>query len=63
MLKTAGTTISIKGNVKSDADFYFDGELEGTIEARRSVVTIGPNARVLGRIRAREIIIAGDRAW
>lgn len=60
MLNTVGTSFSIKGNLISDADFYFDGHIEGNIEARRSLVTLGPNSKVDGRIRAREIIVGGS---
>jgi cytoskeletal protein CcmA (bactofilin family) len=59
MQKTAVTGLYIKGNVTSEADFYFDGEIEGTIEARRGVVTIGPNGRVMGRIWARHLVVGG----
>jgi cytoskeletal protein CcmA (bactofilin family) len=59
MLKTAGNSVTVRGNLISHSDFYFDGDFEGTIEARRSVVTLGPNSRFAGRIRAREIIVGG----
>jgi cytoskeletal protein CcmA (bactofilin family) len=59
MQKTALAGLHIKGNLTSDADFYFDGEIEGNIEARGSMVTIGPNGRVTGWIWARQIVVGG----
>lgn len=55
----SGSTVSIKGSVISHADFYFDGHLEGPIQAVHSLVTLGPNARVTGDIRARRIVVDG----
>jgi len=51
-----GTSVSIKGSVVSCDDLYIDGEVEGSIEATGSTVTVGPNARLAASITAREVI-------
>jgi cytoskeletal protein CcmA (bactofilin family) len=48
----------IKGDIVSQADFRFDGELEGNITCNGKLV-IGPGSRVIGDIRCRNIDIEG----
>lgn len=52
--------MSIKGNLISGADFYFNGEFEGSIQAVNSLVTLGPNSKIVGNIRARRVIVSGS---
>ncbi len=54
-----GSSVCIKGTVVSHGDFYFDGEMKGSIEAPKSTVTMGPNAKVEASIRARKVVIMG----
>jgi cytoskeletal protein CcmA (bactofilin family) len=54
-----GSSLSIEGTVTSREDLYFDGQVEGSIEAARSTVTVGPNASLDTVIRAKRVIIAG----
>ncbi len=58
--EVVGSSIRIKGVVVSGEDLYFDGEVDGSIEAIRSTVTVGPNAKVAASIRAQNVIVFGN---
>jgi cytoskeletal protein CcmA (bactofilin family) len=53
-----GTSVKLKGNLKSDGDITVDGNVNGEIKTK-GVVTIGPNAHVIANVKAKKIIIAG----
>jgi len=55
-----GSGLSIKGTVISGEDLYFDGEVDGSVQADRSTVTVGPNARLTAGINARKVVIEGS---
>ncbi|MEW6456883.1 MAG: polymer-forming cytoskeletal protein [Acidobacteriota bacterium] len=55
---TIGKGVKIKGEFYSDEDVFFDGELEGKIEVKKSMV-IGKNSKIGGEIKANEIMIGG----
>ena len=54
-----GKSVTIRGELTGKEDLYMDGDIEGTITLPESRLTIGPNARVLADITARDIIILG----
>src|SRR4051812_13036882 len=54
-----GSSVRLKGNVSSDGDIAIDGVLAGNIKSGGHV-TVGPNGRVGGSIRAISASIAGD---
>lgn len=53
-----GTSVKLKGNLKSDGDITIDGSLNGEIKTK-GIVAIGPNAHVIASIRAKRITISG----
>jgi cytoskeletal protein CcmA (bactofilin family) len=53
-----GTSVKLKGNLKSDGDVYVDGILTGEIRTKGSVV-VGPNANIIAGIKAKNVSIAG----
>ena len=55
-----GKNVTVKGQIFAREDLTIDGEVEGTIECHDHRLTIGPNARVLAGLKAREIIIHGS---
>jgi cytoskeletal protein CcmA (bactofilin family) len=57
---TLGMNVTIKGRIVSHADLYFNGEMEGPIEAPRSTVTLGVAANIIANIRARKVIVRGS---
>ena len=54
-----GKSVTIRGELTGKEDLYMDGDIEGTITLPESRLTIGPNARVLADISARDIVILG----
>ncbi len=54
-----GSAVTIIGDVTSEEELYFDGDLEGKLELR-SRLTIGPNSKVKANIKAQEVIVFGS---
>jgi len=42
-----------------EEDLYMDGVVEGTIMLPENRLTVGPNARVLADVQAREVVVFG----
>jgi len=54
-----GTSMSIKGEIRTQEELFVDGEVEGLLESK-SLLTVGPNGKVKANIKAREVIIFGS---
>jgi len=54
-----GKSVTIRGEVAGNEDLYMDGVVEGTIVLPESRLTVGPNARVMADVDAREVVIFG----
>lgn len=54
-----GKTTRIRGEVYSEEELYFDGEVDGTIEVRH-LLTIGPNGKVKASVKAKELVVKGS---
>jgi cytoskeletal protein CcmA (bactofilin family) len=55
-----GKSVTIRGDLTGKEDLYLDGEIEGTITLHESALTVGPNARVVADIHARDVIVLGN---
>jgi len=55
-----GPSISIKGEITGTEDLYIEGCVEGSINLKKNVVTIGPNGRVAANVCGRIIHIEGE---
>ena len=53
-----GTSVKLKGNLKSDGDITVDGSVNGEIKTK-GTVTIGPNANIIANVHARNVNISG----
>lgn len=53
-----GTSVKLKGNLKSDGDIIVDGVVAGEIKTKGSV-KIGRNANIIANIRAKNVSISG----
>jgi len=53
-----GTSVKLKGNLKSDGDITVDGSVNGEIKTK-GTVTIGPNANIIANVHAKNINVAG----
>jgi len=54
-----GRSVTIHGELSGKEDLYMDGVVEGTISLPESRLTVGPNARVLADVDARDVVIYG----
>jgi len=54
-----GKSVTIQGDVMGEEDLYMDGVVEGTIMLPENRLTVGPNARVLADVQAREVVVFG----
>jgi cytoskeletal protein CcmA (bactofilin family) len=57
---TIGKAVKIIGDVTSEEDLFLDGEIQGTLVAKNSRLTIGPNGKAKSDLVAREIVIQGQ---
>ena len=54
-----GPSMMIKGEIRAREELMVDGEVEGLVESQ-SVLTVGPNGKVRGNIKARQVAIFGS---
>ncbi len=53
-----GSSVKLKGTLKSEGDITIDGNINGEIKTR-GTVTVGPNANIIASIIAKNINISG----
>jgi len=56
---TIGKSTRIRGEVFSEEELYFDGEIDGSIEVRNLLI-IGPNGKVKANVKAKELVVRGS---
>jgi cytoskeletal protein CcmA (bactofilin family) len=57
---TIGKAVTIKGDIYSEEDLVVDGDVEGTIEVKDHMLTIGINGKAKSTaIRARDVVVMG----
>ena len=54
-----GPSMTIKGEIRAREELMVEGEVEGQLESQ-SLLTVGPNGKVRGNIKAREVAIFGS---
>ncbi len=55
-----GKSVIIKGELSGSEDLTIEGQVEGKIELRQNVLTIGPNGRIKAEINAKAVIVQGE---
>jgi cytoskeletal protein CcmA (bactofilin family) len=55
-----GKSVVFKGELSGGEDLFIEGSIEGKVELRDHVLTIGPNAKVKAEIIAKNVIVRGD---
>ena len=55
-----GKSVVIKGELNGSEDLTIEGQVEGKIELRQNVLTIGPNGRIKAQLAAKAIVIEGQ---
>ena len=56
---TIGKSIVINGELSGSEDLTIEGRVEGKIELRSHVLTIGVNGRITAQVSAKSIIVLG----
>jgi len=55
-----GKSVIIKGELSGSEDLTIEGQVEGKIELRQNVLTIGPNGKIKAQVFAKSIIVQGE---
>ena len=55
-----GKSVVIKGELTGSEDLTIEGQVEGKIELKQNVLTIGPNGRIKAQIVAKIVVVQGD---
>jgi cytoskeletal protein CcmA (bactofilin family) len=54
-----GKSVVIKGELSGSEDLTIEGQVEGKIELRQNILTIGPNAKIKAQVFAKAVVIQG----
>ncbi|HUR32192.1 MAG TPA: polymer-forming cytoskeletal protein [Vicinamibacterales bacterium] len=55
-----GKSVVIKGELNGSEDLTIEGQVEGTIQLKDHILTIGPNGKIKAQIFAKAVIILGS---
>jgi cytoskeletal protein CcmA (bactofilin family) len=55
-----GKSVIIKGDLSGSEDLTIEGQVEGKIELRQNVLTIGPNAKIKAQVFAKAVVVQGE---
>ena len=55
-----GKSVVIKGELNGSEDLTVEGHVEGKIELRDHVLTIGPNGKIRAQVFAKAVIVLGE---
>ena len=55
-----GKSVVIKGELNGSEDLTIEGQVEGTIQLREHVLTIGPNGKIKAQVFAKSVIVHGE---
>jgi cytoskeletal protein CcmA (bactofilin family) len=55
-----GKSVVIKGELNGSEDLTIEGQVEGTIQLREHVLTIGANGRIRAQVFAKSVIVFGE---
>jgi cytoskeletal protein CcmA (bactofilin family) len=53
-----GTSVKLKGNLKSEGNITINGSINGEVKTKGSV-TIGPEANIIANVIARDVTVSG----
>lgn len=55
-----GKSVVIKGELSGSEDLTVEGQVEGKIELRQNVLTIGPHGKIRAEIFAKSVVVLGE---
>ena len=56
---TVGKSVVIKGELNGSDDLTIEGQVEGKIELKDQVLTIGPNGKIKAQVVAKKLVVLG----
>jgi len=59
-LASIGKSIVINGELSGSEDLTIEGRVDGKIELRDHVLTVGPNGRIKAQVSAKAVVILGQ---
>jgi len=59
-LVNIGKSVVIKGELSGSEDLTIEGQVEGKIELKDHLLTIGPNGRIKAQVFAKTVIVLGE---
>jgi len=55
-----GKSVIIKGDLSGSEDLTIEGQVEGKIELRQNILTIGPNGKIKAQVFAKAVVVQGE---
>jgi len=55
-----GKSVIIKGELSGSEDLTIEGQVEGKIELRQNILTIGPNGKIKAQVSAKAVVVQGE---
>ena len=55
-----GKSVVIKGELNGSEDLTIEGKVDGKIELRQHVLTIGPNGKIKAQVFAKSVVVLGE---
>jgi len=55
-----GKSVIIKGELSGSEDLTIEGNVEGRIELKENILTIGPNGKIRAEVFAKSVIVLGE---
>jgi cytoskeletal protein CcmA (bactofilin family) len=52
--------VVIKGELSGSEDLTIEGQVDGKIELRQNILTIGPNGKIKAQVFAKSVVILGE---
>lgn len=59
-LVNIGKSVVVKGELSGSEDLTIEGQVEGKIELRDHVLTIGPNGKIKAQVFAKAVVVLGQ---
>lgn len=55
-----GRSVIIKGELNGNEDVFIEGQVEGKVELRHHILTVGPNGKLKAQVFARQVVVLGE---
>jgi cytoskeletal protein CcmA (bactofilin family) len=55
-----GKSVIIKGELSGSEDLTIEGQVEGKIELKQNILTIGPNGKIKAQVSAKAVVVLGQ---